>query len=438
MIVKGTKQLGSFKRGINLYVPTRKTIEGYFWKITNDPSGKTISNFNVTYVNGQIDVDWGAAISGNVPSNTNINHTFSGITRSGISVIPKNGANITKINCGTSSPKLSGTISLSAFPNLQDFRCRFNDVTSINGYQNNSNIIFFDIESNKVTGSLPNFSNFPSLGYLNCSLNLFSGTIPPISSNPLLYYFNAAANSLTGTIPVLSSNTLLQELRLNANQLTGSIPSISNLSALKHLVVDFNYLSGPIPDISNNTKLFELRINNQLGATKISGSIPNLDNLTDLTIFQVNVNSLTGQIPSLNNNTKLQTFWCFNNLLTGSIPSLSALTELRNFRCQGNQLTGAIPDLSFNTKLEVFQAGFNQLSSFDGVSVSNTLGSFDAQFNQLTASAVNAILAAFVAANKTAGTRVLNLGGAGNAAPTGQGITDKATLISRGWTVTTN
>jgi hypothetical protein len=54
---------------------------------------------------------------------------------------------------------------------------------------------------------------------------------------------------------------------------------------------------------------------------------------------------------------------------------------------------------------------------------------------------VNAILAAFVAAGrvKTAtNTCTLNLGGTGNAAPTGQGITDKQTLQARGWTVTTN
>lgn len=32
----------------------------------------------------------------------------------------------------------------------------------------------------------------------------------------------------------------------------------------------------------------------------------------------------------------------------------------------------------------------------------------------------------------------INLSGGTNAAPTGQGLTDKATLITAGWTVTTN
>jgi hypothetical protein len=89
------------------------------------------------------------------------------------------------------------------------------------------------------------------------------------------------------------------------------------------------------------------------------------------------------------------------------------------------------------TSLGIFLCHSNQLTGFGGA-VPASLGNFQAQNNQLTSTAVNAILAAFVAANKTTGTKILNLGGTGNGAPTGQGITDKATLISRGWTVTTN
>lgn len=49
---------------------------------------------------------------------------------------------------------------------------------------------------------------------------------------------------------------------------------------------------------------------------------------------------------------------------------------------------------------------------------------------------INIILAACVAAGSPNG--ILDLSGGTNAAPTGQGITDKATLILAGWTVTTN
>ena len=90
------------------------------------------------------------------------------------------------------------------------------------------------------------------------------------------------------------------------------------------------------------------------------------------------------------------------------------------------------------TSLGVFLCHSNQLTGFDGGAVPASLGNFQAQNNQLPAAAVNAILAAFVAAGRSTGTRVLDLGGTGNAAPTGQGIIDKATLEGRGWTVTTN
>ena len=221
-------------------------------------------------------------------------------TRS-INIVPQNGnASVTAINCGTSTPKLGGTIDVSAFPNLQEFRCNSNDITALSGYTNNSNLTIVDFAVNKVTGSIP---------------------------------------GLTGM-----SN--LQTFRCHTNQLTGSIPSLTGLSNLRYFYC-----------------------NNQLGTTK----------------------------------------------LTGSIPSLSGLSNLQSFDCTLNQLT-----------------------SFAGGSVSATLGDFRANVNLLSASAVNAILAAFVAANKTTGTRVLNLGGTGNAAPTGQGLTDVTTLRNRGWSVTTN
>jgi len=133
----------------------------------------------------------------------------------------------------------------------------------------------------------------------------------------------------------------------------------------------------------------------------------------------------------------LQQFICSTNQLSGSMPSLSGLTNLQQFICNTNQLSGSIPSLNSLSALQQFICHTNQLTGFAGGSVSNILGQFQAQNNQLTSTPVNAILAAFVAANNTTGVRVLNLGGT-NSAPTGQGITDKATLVSRGWTVTTN
>ena len=148
--------------------------------------------------------------------------------------------------------------------------------------------------------------------------------------------------------------------------------------------------------------------------------------------------NLFGQLPDLSALTALTAFYCQNNQLTGSIPSLSSNTALTTFYCNYNQLTGSIPSLSSNTALTAFICNTNQLTGYSGGGVTATLGNFWAQDNQLSQAAVDAILADFVAANKTTGTRTLNLGGTGNATPSAAGLADKSTLQSRGWTVTTN
>ncbi|MDD5698122.1 MAG: hypothetical protein PHH77_05850 [Victivallaceae bacterium] len=61
------------------------------------------------------------------------------------------------------------------------------------------------------------------------------------------------------------------------------------------------------------------------------------------------------------------------------------------------------------------------------------------QGNHLTSAMVNAHLAKLVAGNVTTGTRsYTSLSQTPAAPPTGQGITDKATLISRGWDISTD
>ena len=70
----------------------------------------------------------------------------------------------------------------------------------------------------------------------------------------------------------------------------------------------------------------------------------------------------------------------------------------------------------------------------------NRLYRFFINNNNLTETAVDNILQAFVDANRTTNMSIaiMNLGGSGNAAPSAAGVTNKNTLISRGWSVTTN
>jgi hypothetical protein len=86
-----------------------------------------------------------------------------------ISITPQFGNNtVTQINCGASSPRLGGTIDISAFPNLQDFRCINNDITAISGYENNANLREIRFQNNKVTGVIPSLSGLSNLQGFVC------------------------------------------------------------------------------------------------------------------------------------------------------------------------------------------------------------------------------------------------------------------------------
>ena len=163
--------------------------------------------------------------------------------------------------------------------------------------------------------------------------------------------------------------------------------------------------------------------------------------LTGLTTFLIGTNAFVGPLPViLPYAPGLTQYQVNSNAFSGTIPAMGTRPNLTIFNCQINNLTGAIPDLSGCTALTTFQCHVNAgINAWTGGTVAFTLGNFVARQCTLTAAAVNAILAAFVLAGRTsaAGTCVLSLE-KGNAAPTGQGLTDKTTLIGRGWTVTTS
>ena len=357
-----------------------------------------------------------------------------------ITITPQFGnSTVTQINCGTSVPRLSGTIDLSTFSNLQRFTCTSNDITAVTGYENNSNLVSFVVSNNKLTGSIPALSAFTNITTLQYNSNL-----------------------LTGPIPALSALKQCEILSFSNNQLTGPIPSLSGLTDLLFFYCQDQTgakLTGPIPELSGSPLLRQF----WCFGNNLSGPIPQLSSLRNLTEFKCESNQLTGSIPALSGLRFLQTFACNDNLLTGSMPALSATTNLRNFYCAFNQLTGPLPSLSGLTKLLVFHAGNNgftgsipvlsgcpllndfrvpgcQLTSFAGGSVPNTLQNFQAQSNQLNQSAVDAILSAFDATTITTGTRNLSLQGSSNAAPSYTGgvtTTSAGTNFSRSGTLVT-
>ena len=219
-----------------------------------------------------------------------------------------------------------------------------------------------------------------------------------VGANPLQVLDILSVSGLTAIVAPISS-TIVNFDSANSSALASL--DVSGLTALQTLYCQYNVLTSL--DVSSLTALQSLFC--QYNA------------LTSL-----DVSSLTA----------LQTLFCNSNSLTSL--DVSGLTALYYLDCHANSLTSL--DVSDLTALQTLYCQDNALTSLD-VSGLTALNYLDSSVNNITDDTViNAILAALVAGGLLNG--VVNLSGGTNAAPSGQGIVDAGTLITNGWTVTTN
>jgi hypothetical protein len=155
---------------------------------------------------------------------------------------------------------------------------------------------------------------------------------------------------------------------------------------------------------------------------------------TALTYLYCYSNALTAL--DVATNTLLIGLDCASNALTAL--DVATNTLLISIDCGSNALTAL--DVATNTPLTYLYCYSNALTALD-VSANTLLTALDCQDNALTSTVVNAILAALVAAAVNTGTASLE-DQTYSAQPTGQGITDLATLTAvapgRAWTITTD
>jgi hypothetical protein len=314
-----------------------------------------------------------------------------------ITIRPTNGPlSVTAIDCGTSIPKLGGSVNISPFSNLTSFKCNSNDIVSVTGYEDKSAITFLEFFNNKITGSLPNLSGMTALKEFRCYTNLLSGSIPTanISGLAAIEIMNYGENNISGSIPNINSLTTLKNFRCNTNKHTGGIPSLTGLSNLQFFYCYRNELTENIPSLAGLIALQEFRCYENLYVTNeysapgrgIGGNIPSLTGLSALKVFQCYRNALTGPIPpSLTGLSGLQEFTCYDNMLSGSIPSLAGCNALTNFQCHDNDLTGPIPpSLSNLPAIQTFNCGGNELTENIPAPLPSTITTFVCSKNKLS------------------------------------------------------
>ncbi|KAL0436630.1 UNVERIFIED_CONTAM: putative LRR receptor-like serine/threonine-protein kinase [Sesamum radiatum] len=145
---------------------------------------------------------------------------------------------------------LSGYLppELSETPNLLILQLDNNNFegTIPSSYGNMSKLLKLSLRNCSLQGPVPDWSNMPSIAYIDLSLNQLNGTIPRGALSENITTIDLTRNNLNGTLPAsFSSLPLLQKLSVANNSLSGSVPSTiwqnRTLNSTERLILDFGF-----------------------------------------------------------------------------------------------------------------------------------------------------------------------------------------------------
>lgn len=184
--------------------------------------------------------------------------------------------------------------------------------------------------------------------------------------------------------------------------------------------LSYNFFSGKFPEsICNWSNITSVTA---IYNYYITGGLANLAKLRFLNTVSLSFNAINEEIPTtFGDNEFLAGLFLDYNQITGVIPAeIGGCRGLVRLRLTSNQLSG-------------YETGAISVAMTALVEVNLSINAI------IDTAEINKILADCVLHEAANGTNVtLNLTGGTNAAPTGQGITDKNALNAAGWTVTTN
>jgi hypothetical protein len=327
-----------------------------------------------------------------------------------IAINTTNPNNILAINCGTSTPRLSGSVDITSFPNLTSFICIENDITAFSALDPIPSLAVLALSGNKLSGNF-DANNIPNIVFLDISNNSLSAIDTATNLNSLVVLkarynqfknnFNATRfpnltsldlywNGLTA-LPIFSIGNKIENLNLYYNPIVSDC-DLSLIPNIKDIDVQYNYNTrltnyGPLTGIEvidardtiitgleTLTNKPNIRVINFAASTanryiSLSGQFPlNLSNLTQLEELFINNSSLSGtEAVNLSGCDKLQYLRIQQNALTGPHPILPPYsTALLAVNIQGNptrqRLTGNIPPLSSFPNLFEYTGSLNNFS----------------------------------------------------------------------------
>jgi Leucine-rich repeat (LRR) protein len=230
--------------------------------------------------------------------------------------------------------------------------CKWFGVTCVekdgeNHYDEDAEIIGFDMQSNTVYGHLPReFKGLTSLKSLNLSSNQLKGEFPPELGRMFwIKSLDLHGNSFSGELPKeIGFFEGMHYLNLSNNKFSGTVPlDIERMYNLRTLILHNNLLTGEFPSIGGLANLEILILSNNKFNTRMPQSFTNLQSLNELDLQN---NEFTGPIPTgFKNINTLKLLFLQNNQFTGNLPigMFESNKELKEVDIEFNKFEGALP-----------------------------------------------------------------------------------------------
>eukprot|EP01034_Spumella_vulgaris_P028401 gene28401-35249_t len=206
---------------------------------------------------------------------------------------------------------LSGALPPRTLPNttfnctkLDQFDIHNNHITGLIPATINAigiQLRLFNVEHNRLSGSLPRMDNMKSLNTLQINNNFISGAIPSsLSTLKNLLFMFFSHNLLSKSVP--SALGVMQRLVIflaNDNNLSGSLPSsLSNWISLQQFFVQNNRLSGELTNVFNGELQTVLKYVD-VSDNEFRGAIPNAAfQKSGILSFAAVSNCFDGAVPS--------------------------------------------------------------------------------------------------------------------------------------------
>ncbi|GAB4844053.1 Receptor-like kinase tmk4 [Ancistrocladus abbreviatus] len=261
--------------------------------------------------------------------------------------------------------------SFSSFPNLQNLRLSYNNLTgSLPSSLGGSEIqnLWLNNQKMGLSGSLNVMGTLTQLAQVWLHANSFSGSIPDLANCTNIFDLQLRDNQLTGIVPSsVMSLPNLQNISLQNNKLQGPLPVFPKTVTVELGTTNSFCLAAPGPCDSQVTTLLEVA--GVLGyPMTLAESWEGNNACNQWTFVTCDSNGqviavnfakqhFSGTIsPAFANLTSLRNLYLNDNNLTGNIPEgLTTLSHLQNLDVSNNNLTGPLP--KFKSTVSVVTKG---------------------------------------------------------------------------------